>query len=68
MPDLFDHASGIETQFTEMAIACQLQRAASQPQAQSQTNCIECGDEIPQRRREAVAGCKYCTSCQAAQE
>lgn len=68
MPDLFDHASGLETQFTEMAIASQLQRAARQPKAQSQTHCAECGDEIPQERREAVAGCRYCTPCQTALE
>lgn len=64
MPDLFDHASGLETQFTEMALANQLARAKSTTDAQSQVYCAACGEEIPQARREAVKGCIYCIECQ----
>jgi RNA polymerase-binding transcription factor DksA len=35
---------------------------------ESQAECLECGDEIPQARREAVKGCLYCTSCQVEKE
>lgn len=26
--------------------------------------CLECGDEIPAARREALPGCAHCVSCQ----
>jgi|GEM_PF-44709 len=26
--------------------------------------CLECGEEIPEKRRLAVKGCKYCINCQ----
>jgi phage/conjugal plasmid C-4 type zinc finger TraR family protein len=68
MPDLFDHASGIETQFTEMALANQLARTKPLANQQSQTYCSECGEEIPQARRIAQRGCQYCVECQAAKE
>ena len=28
------------------------------------TECIDCGDPIPERRRQAVPGCKRCVDCQ----
>jgi phage/conjugal plasmid C-4 type zinc finger TraR family protein len=68
MPDLFDHASGIETQFTEMALANQLARAKSRANQQSQTHCRDCGEEIPLARRKAQRGCLYCIECQQARE
>lgn len=33
---------------------------------ESLTHCEECGDEIPQRRREAIAGVRLCVACQEA--
>ncbi|KKD01386.1 molecular chaperone DnaK [Photobacterium halotolerans] len=65
MMDLLDHASGIETQFTEMALARQLDAASRQTGNQtSATECAECGDAIPQKRRQHIPGCQYCTPCQ----
>lgn len=26
--------------------------------------CLECGDDIPEARRKAMPGCKYCVACQ----
>ena len=26
--------------------------------------CLDCGDEIPAKRREVVRGCRYCVVCQ----
>lgn len=34
----------------------------------SLSHCEECGDEIPEARRLAVAGCKLCIFCQEAAE
>ena len=32
--------------------------------AVSATHCVDCGDPIPARRREVVAGCQRCADCQ----
>ena len=43
----------------EAAIAkCRINHAAV-----SATHCRDCGEEIPERRRELVAGCQRCVSC-----
>lgn len=34
------------------------------PKGESLLNCEECGQEIPEARREAVAGVRLCISCQ----
>lgn len=65
MPDLFDHASGLETQFTEMALANQLARAKQSEERESAHECGECGEQIPEKRRQKVPGCSYCTQCQS---
>jgi phage/conjugal plasmid C-4 type zinc finger TraR family protein len=65
MSDVIDHASGLETQFTEVALANQLARAKQMEQRESAQECGECGDPIPEERRQKVPGCKYCTQCQS---
>ncbi|HHT0502210.1 TPA: TraR/DksA C4-type zinc finger protein [Raoultella ornithinolytica] len=32
--------------------------------AVSATHCVDCGDPMPTRRRELVAGCQRCADCQ----
>lgn len=34
----------------------------------SLTHCIECEDEIPERRREAIPGVQLCVRCQEAHD
>ncbi|WP_062710123.1 MULTISPECIES: TraR/DksA C4-type zinc finger protein [Grimontia] len=70
MPDLFDHASGIETQFTEVALANQLAASARAKAAPvyTHTECAECGDTIPAARRKQVPQSTTCTHCQQAHE
>lgn len=43
---------------------------AQQPalNAVSLTHCEDCGNEIPQERREAIVGCRQCVACKAAVE
>ncbi|HHX7581146.1 TPA: TraR/DksA C4-type zinc finger protein, partial [Klebsiella pneumoniae] len=36
--------------------------------AVSATHCRDCGEEIPEPRREAVAGCQRCADCQEEEE
>ncbi|WAH52564.1 TraR/DksA family transcriptional regulator [Pseudescherichia vulneris] len=58
--EIIDAASELEEIQREQAIAAhRIDRNAV-----SATHCIECGDDIPQARREAVPGCRTCASCQ----
>ena len=42
-----------------------VQRALeAQAQQQSETECIECGEAIPEQRRVAIRGVQRCTFCQ----
>ena len=38
---------------------------AHMPKGESETRCRECGEDIPQARREAVPGVKLCIDCQS---
>ncbi|HCE1985917.1 TPA: TraR/DksA C4-type zinc finger protein [Vibrio parahaemolyticus] len=64
MTDAIDHACSVEAKFTEMAVSAQLKRAKQSTAQKSEQFCRECGDEIPQARRNAVPCCKYCIECQ----
>jgi phage/conjugal plasmid C-4 type zinc finger TraR family protein len=35
------------------------------PAGEGETHCVECGDEIPERRRAAVPGVHTCVRCQS---
>jgi phage/conjugal plasmid C-4 type zinc finger TraR family protein len=42
-----------------------IDRAKSQlPQGPSQSHCVECGASIPEARRRAVDGVRFCIDCQ----
>ncbi|WP_434357407.1 TraR/DksA C4-type zinc finger protein [Parasalinivibrio latis] len=66
MPDVFDHASGIEAKFQQMALDRQLATSARSNTGyrDSAKECVECGDPIPEKRRQSIPGCIYCTHCQ----
>ncbi|MGF1702957.1 TraR/DksA C4-type zinc finger protein [Photobacterium makurazakiensis] len=64
MADVIDQGCRFEAQFTEMAIANQRARVNGIEQRQSAHECGECGEPIPEKRRETVSGCQYCTPCQ----
>ena len=36
------------------------------PSGNGATHCVECGEEIPEARRRALAGVRTCVSCQSA--
>jgi phage/conjugal plasmid C-4 type zinc finger TraR family protein len=43
-----------------------IQRVRSQlPAGESLRHCEECGEEIPQARREAIKGVRLCVACQS---
>ncbi|HHI2735875.1 TPA: TraR/DksA family transcriptional regulator [Klebsiella pneumoniae] len=59
MPEIIDQANELAELQREAAIAkCRINHAAV-----SATHCRDCGEEIPDRRRELVAGCQRCVSC-----
>ena len=39
-----------------------------QPVGESERWCVECGEEIPEKRREALPGVKRCVACQSGRD
>ncbi|MBI3712610.1 MAG: TraR/DksA C4-type zinc finger protein [Burkholderiales bacterium] len=70
MTDIFDRASELEEKTRERALAAQAQRAAltGKTVADSATECQDCGEDIPLKRRKAMPGCQRCITCQARKE
>ena len=51
----------------DASVAEAVQRARQQiPTGKSLTHCEECGEPIPEARRAAVRGVRYCVTCQQA--
>lgn len=63
-----DLASKHEAQHISLTI----KRVSAAQQARSLrpslTRCLECGDKIPDKRREAEPGCEMCVKCKSWQE
>lgn len=38
------------------------------PAGESLAECVECGDDIPERRRKALPGVKTCVACQSVRD
>jgi len=45
-----------------------LRARARMPAGEGETHCAECGDEIPQARRNALPGVRTCIACQSARD
>jgi phage/conjugal plasmid C-4 type zinc finger TraR family protein len=45
-----------------------LRARAATPRGKSATHCDECGEPIPQARREAVPGVRTCIACQSGRD
>lgn len=60
--------------FQEAAVASGLQAAraelapADEWRTASATHCEDCGDPIPNARRQAIPGCRLCASCKGFSE
>ncbi|HBM2944686.1 TPA: TraR/DksA family transcriptional regulator [Klebsiella michiganensis] len=57
--EIIDQANELAERRLEMTI----QNMLINHNAVSATHCVECGAQIPARRREVVAGCQRCVSC-----
>lgn len=58
-------------ELAEQAQAERLQQAIDNRvvyQGESATECDSCGDDIPEARRVAVPGCRFCVDCQGLRE
>jgi phage/conjugal plasmid C-4 type zinc finger TraR family protein len=70
--DDIDRASAREEEILSDALRDHARRAglAGKTVADSAEYCEAdgCGEPIPQRRRQAVPGCRYCVHCQGRQE
>lgn len=63
--DDIDRAQAINEQLQADAMRDWRQRQQTGP---GLTECEECGDEIPEKRRQAIPGCRLCVECQGALE
>lgn len=61
MTDIADLAQQREEQFLAQSLAKQAQKSTV---TASNYYCEDCGDVIPQARREVVQGCTRCIVCQ----
>lgn len=66
MTDFYDRAQKLEQEQREAAL--RWQAASSRPLGASLTHCDDCGEAIPQNRREASPGCTRCIACQTIAE
>ncbi len=62
--EIIDQANELAERRLEMTI----QNMRINHSAVSATHCLDCGEEIPERRRELVAGCQRCADCQEEEE
>ena len=61
MADLADVANDSADLFLELSLAARKTQAAVRD---SLTECLDCGDPIPEARRLAAKGCERCIDCQ----
>ncbi|WP_175895700.1 TraR/DksA C4-type zinc finger protein [Burkholderia cepacia] len=66
--DDFDHASEMEEQYRALAIAAARRPAHRAIESAAFCQNEECGEPIPDERRRAVPGCRFCIECQARRE
>jgi phage/conjugal plasmid C-4 type zinc finger TraR family protein len=63
MADPADIASDYAAALNERALSARVRY-----EGESRGDCIECGAEIPPRRRAAIPGVQLCVDCQSEQE
>jgi phage/conjugal plasmid C-4 type zinc finger TraR family protein len=57
---------GAEQEQIDATVVSGIQLAKSRlPKGQSLTHCEECGISIPEARRQAMPGVRYCVDCQS---
>ncbi|MFH2064971.1 MAG: TraR/DksA C4-type zinc finger protein [Pseudomonadota bacterium] len=59
-----DYGQDMEARFRSMALEKHFQRVKDERADMTYFYCIDCGDEIPEKRRENEPGCTRCVPCQ----
>jgi phage/conjugal plasmid C-4 type zinc finger TraR family protein len=61
-----------DADFAQERIEAELERAISAARrvhnGPAATHCVDCGEDIPEERRQAIAGVRTCAYCQAIRE
>jgi len=55
----------VQEQIDDTVMDAVLRARANLPKGESETNCVECGDEIPEVRRKILPGVRTCVACQS---
>jgi len=63
--DQFDQAQELDARFREQALR---EARRNRRSGESRQNCLDCDEEIPEKRRQTVSGCLRCVACQEAFE
>ena len=58
----------IEDTVMDAVLAARARLAAAASAGEGETHCVECGEEIPARRREAMPGVRTCVACQSGRD
>ncbi|MBS0504649.1 MAG: DksA/TraR family C4-type zinc finger protein [Proteobacteria bacterium] len=58
----------VQEQIDDSVTDAVLAARARMPAGEGTTHCIECGEEIPKRRREALPGVRTCVACQSGRD
>lgn len=66
MADEIDQATGYNEDF--QAYVLKQQQRNREPSNYTGVDCVDCGEEIPDARRQAQSGCCRCIQCQAEHE
>lgn len=66
MPDEMEFVQDINEKFRAGALV--EQQRNREPDDNTGTDCINCGGEISEERRQAIPGCRRCITCQEAHE
>lgn len=56
----------VQDQIDDTVMDGVLRARANMPAGEGETRCVECGDEIPERRRQVLPGARRCVGCQSA--
>jgi phage/conjugal plasmid C-4 type zinc finger TraR family protein len=58
----------VQDQIDDTIMDAVLAARARMPAGEGETHCVECGEEIPERRRLALPGARTCVGCQSGRD
>jgi phage/conjugal plasmid C-4 type zinc finger TraR family protein len=58
----------IDDTVKDAVLAARARLAAAASAGEGETHCVECGEEIPEKRRLAMPGARTCVACQSSRD